>query len=171
MSWDSKTWVGVGDIGEIDRIAEGHDLTDARTTVALWLAGDNIDVVDVEDSRGRLAIITILVLDDQGTNIGAVEFRNTMGAVNVEAVQRTDEQGRRSVQERLALELLTETSNLDQTYFVRMTYEAGLRILSGDNGLEFVSDPEMSNLGGFRQVRPGPGEPGGRRLRENEFIP
>ena len=161
LSYDSKTWTALGEIGQIDKIAEGQGLADSRTTVSLRIDSENIDVVDVEDSRGRNATITLLLLSNEGVVIGPIDFRTTMGAVSIAASVSVDDSGRKFVNERLTLELLSETASLQQSYFVRNTYEAGLRIQSTDHGLEFVSDPEMENIGLDTAL---PGEPGGPPL-------
>ena len=148
LDYDSKTWIAIGEIGKFDKISEGHGLADSRTTVSLRIDSENIDVVDVEDSRGRNATITLLLLSDEGAIIGPIDFRFTMGAVRIEAsVSAADSSGRKVVKERLTLELLSETASLSQSCFVRNTYESGLRIDATDHGLEFVSDPEMENTG------------------------
>ena len=161
LDYDSKTWIAIGEIGQIDKIAEGHGLADSRTTVSLRIDSENIDVVDVEDSRGRNATITLLLLSDEGAIIGPIDFRSTMGAVSISASVSVDDDGRKLVSERLSLELLGETASLEQSFFVRMTYEAGQRIDNTDHGLEFVNDPEMSNIGldtrpSFEEDRIGP---------------
>ena len=161
LSFDSKTWTALGEIGQIDKIAEGQGLADSRTTVSLRIDSENIDVVDVEDSRGRNATITLLLLSNEGVVIGPIDFRTTMGAVSIAASVSVDDSGRKFVSERLTLELLSETASLQQSYFVRNTYEAGLRIDATDHGLEFVSDPEMKNIGLQTAL---PGEPGGPPL-------
>lgn len=147
LSWDSKTWNAVGDIGRIDKIAEGQGLADSRTTLALRLNSDEYDFSDLTDSRGRAATLTLLLMSDEGTPIGPVEFRTTMGAVGIQAAASVDEHGRKVVDESITLELLNETASLGNSHFVRMTYEAGLRIDATDHGLEFVSDPDIGNLG------------------------
>lgn len=144
---DAKTWVALGEIGQIDKIAEGQGLADSRTTVSLRIDSESVDVVDVEDSRGRIATVTLLLLTNEGVVIGPINFRTTMGAVNIVATVSVDDNGRKIVQERLILELLSETATLEQSFVVRLTYEAGLRIMATDHGLEFVSDPEMPNIG------------------------
>ena len=101
----------------------------------------------MEDSRGRNATITLLLLSNEGVIIGPIDFRTTMGAVSIAASVSIDDAGRKRVNERLTLELLSETASLEQSYFVRNTYQAGLRIDATDHGLEFVSDPEMANIG------------------------
>lgn len=161
LSHDSKTWIALGEIGQIDKIAEGQGLTDSRTIVSLQIDSENVDVVDVEDSRGRNATITLLLLTDEGVVIGPIDFRSTMGAVSISSSVSVDEDGGKRVNERLILELLSETASLEQSFFVRNTYEAGLRIQATDHGLEFVSDPEMQNIG-LSYTRPG--EPGGPPL-------
>ena len=166
ITHDSKVWTALGEIGQIDKIAEGQGLTDSRVTVSLRIDSESVDSVDVEDSRGRTATITILLLKSDGTVIGPIDFRTTMGAVSVAVSVSIDESGKKIVEERLILELLSETASLEQTYFIRHTYEAGLRIQAGDHGLEFVSDPEMENTGlRFRPIR---GEPGGPPLFPDE---
>ncbi len=165
---DAKTWTALGEIGQIDKIAEGQGLADSRTTVSLRIDSENVDVVDVEDSRGRNATITLLLISNEGVVIGPIDFRTTMGAVSIAASVSVDDSGRKLVNERLTLELLSETASLGQSHFVRNTYEAGLRIDATDNGLEFVSDPEMINIG-LQTGRPG--EPGGRPLGPGQEIP
>ena len=170
LDFDGKQWVALGEIGQLDKISEGQGLTDSRTTVSLRIDSENVDVVDVEDSRGRAATITLLLLSNEGDVIGPIDFRTTMGAVKIEAQvstggmgpstgetgPSTDVSGQREVNERLVLELLSETASLGQSYFVRNTYETGLRIDPTDHGLEFVSDPEMENIGlGTRSPTPG----------------
>lgn len=147
LDYDSKTWSALDDIGQIDKIGEAQGLADSRTTVSLRIDSDNIDVVDVEDSRGRTATITLLLLSKEGTPIGPIDFRTTMGKVGIQASAQVDQNGRKVVSEQLTLELLNETASLDQAYLLRNTYEAGLRIDSGDHGLEFVSDPNTINVG------------------------
>ena len=144
---DSKQWIAIGEIGQIDKIAEGQGLVDSRTTVSLRIDSENIDVVDVEDSRGRNATITLLLLSDEGAIIGPIDFRFTMGAVRIAASVAADSSGRKVVNERLTLELLSETASLSQSYFVRNTYESGLRIDATDHGLEFASEPELETTG------------------------
>ncbi len=161
LSHDSKTWIALGEIGQIDKIAEGQGLADSRTTVSLRIDSENVDVVDVEDSRGRNATITLLLLSNEGVVIGPIDFRTTMGAVSIAASVSVDDSGRKFVSERLTLELLSETASLGQSYFVRNTYEAGRRIMITDHGLEFVSDPEAANTGLTTRDRrrPDVGEP------------
>ncbi len=147
IDYDSKTWIALGEIGQIDKIAEGQGLADARTSVSLRIDSENVDIGDVEDSRGRGATITLLLLSNEGAIIGPIDFRTTMGAVSIMASVSANDQGEKDVDERLILELLSETASLGQSYFVRNTYEAGRRIDTTDHGLEFVSDPEMANVG------------------------
>jgi len=147
LDYNSQQWLAVGEIGRIDKIAEAQGLADSRTTVSLRIDSENVDVVDVEDSRGRNAIITLLLISNEGVVIGPIDFRTTMGAVSIQASESVDDNGRKIVNEQLSLELLSETASLSQSYFVRNTYESGLRIDATDHGLEFVSDPEMSNTG------------------------
>lgn len=165
IDFDSKQWIGLGEIGQIDKIAEGQGLADAHTSVSLRIDSENVDIVDVEDSRGRNATITLLLLTDEGVVIGPINFRSTMGAVSIAASASSDDSGARVVEERLILELLSETASLGQSYFVRNTYEAGLRIDPTDHGLQFVSDPEMGNIGLRSRPSPegrhGPGGDGG----------
>ena len=137
--------------------------------VSLRIDSENIDVVEVEDSRGRIATITLLLLTNEGVVIGPIDFRTTMGAVKAEAQVSIDEGGQRNVNERLTLELLNETASLEQSYFVRNTYETGLRIDPDDHGLEFVSDPEMENIGLVTRLLPG--EPGGPPLPPRFELP
>lgn len=167
LDYDAKQWIALGEIGQIDKLSESQGLTDSRTTVSLRINSDDISIVEVEDSRGRNATITLLLLSNEGVVIGPIDFRTTMGSVGIQASVATDDDGRKTVNERLTLELLSETASLDQSYFVRNTYEAGLRIQSTDHGLEFVADPEAANLG--LRTRPLPGEPGGTPLEEHEF--
>ncbi len=169
IDFDSKTWIALGEIGQIDKIAEGQGLADSRTMVSLRIDSENIDVVEVEDSRGRIATITLLLLTNEGVVIGPIDFRTTMGAVKAEAQVSIDEGGQRNVNERLTLELLNETASLEQSYFVRNTYESGLRIDAADHGLEFVSDPEMENIGLVTRLLPG--EPGGPPLPPRFELP
>ncbi len=147
LDYDSKQWVALGEIGQIDKIGEGQGLTDSRTTVSLRIDSESVDVVDVEDSRGRNTTITLLLLSNEGDVIGPIDFRSTMGAVSISASVSVGGDGGKLVSERLSLELLSETASLGQSYFVRNTYEAGLRIDATDHGLEFVSDPEMKRIG------------------------
>ena len=147
LDYDSKQWVALGEIGQIDKLAEGQGLADSRTTVSLRIDSESVDVVDVEDSRGRDATITLLLLSNEGDVIGPIDFRTTMGPVNIASSVSVDEHGGKLVSERLSLELLSETATLEQSFFVRNTYEAGRRIDVTDHGLEFVSDPEMHNIG------------------------
>ena len=161
LDFDGKQWVALGEIGQLGRLAEGQGLIDARTIVSLRIDSENIDLVDVEDSRGRNATITLLLLSNEGDVIGPINFRSKMGAVSIEASASVNDDGRKHVDERLSLELLSETASLVQSFFVRNTYEAGLRIDPTDHGLEFVSDPEMHNIGLNTALR---GEPGGPPL-------
>ena len=147
LSYDAKTWTALGEIGQINKIAEGQGLADSRTSVSLRIDSESVDVVDVEDSRGRNATIILLLLSNEGVIIGPIDFRTTMGAVSIASSVSIDDSGRKLVNERLILELLSETASLGQIFFVRNTYEAGLRIDATDHGLEFVSDPEMRNTG------------------------
>ncbi len=161
IDYDSKQWIALGEIGQIDKIAEGQGLADSRTTVSLRVSSENVDVVDVEDSRGRNATITLLLLTNEGVVIGPIDFRTTMGAVSISASVSVGDHANKIVNEQLTLELLSETASLVQTFFVRNTYEAGLRIDATDHGLEFISDPEMMNIGlatrpGFDEERIGP---------------
>ena len=95
LSFDAKTWTALGEIGQIDKIAEGQGLADSRTTVSLRIDSENIDVVDVEDSRGRNATITLLLLSNEGVVIGPIDFRTTMGAVSIAASVSVDDSGRK----------------------------------------------------------------------------
>lgn len=166
LQYDSQNWTALGDVGAIDKVSESQGLTDSRTVVSLRVNSDSIDVVDVEDSRGRAATLILLILSDEGVTIGDIRFRMTMGRVNIDAQAQTDDNGKTVVNERLSLELLSETASLSRSFFTRMTYEAGLRIDSGDHGLEFVSDPDIGNTGLGR--RRGPDRPGPRN-RQRPF--
>lgn len=154
IEYDSKQWYALGDIGQIDKISEGQGLADSRTTVSLYLNSESIDVVDVEDSRGRRVTITLLLMSNQGEVIGPINFVMTMGKVGIIATATVGEEGQKVVNEQIFLELLNETATLGQSHYQRMTYEAGLRIDNTDHGLEFVSDPDAMNLG--LGIRPSP---------------
>lgn len=167
LDYDSKQWIALGEIGQIDKIGESQGLTDSRTIISMRLDSENVDVVDVEDSRGRIATLTVLFLSDEGVPVGPIDFRSTMGAVSIRATVQIDNNGRKIVNEQMSLELLNETASLNQTYFVRNTYESGQRIDSTDHGLEFVSDPEMQNTG--MTSTSAPGSPGGAPRDEGEI--
>lgn len=160
LSWNSQTWTSLADLGQIDRIAEAQDLADARTTVTLRVNSETVSEIGTDDSRGRDAKIILLILDDEGVPIGPVEFRKTMGAIQVQASARKDAEGAVIVDEALSLDLLDETAILNRSHFVRMTHEAALRIDSNDYGLEFVSDPTIADTGPLQDRRGGRG--GGR---------
>lgn len=147
LQWDSREWIALEDIGQIDKIAESQGMTDARTSVSLRLNSESFDVVEVEDSRGRRATIYALIFSDDGVPLGARSFRTRMGKTVINATASTDEDGRRVVNESISLELISGLAKGRQKQFQRLTYEAGLRIDPADHGLEFVSDPDAANIG------------------------
>jgi len=160
LEFDGETYVAVGDIGEIDKISEADGLADGRTTVSLRVDGDSVSgPIGSDDSRGRDFILRLVLLTQDGEPIGEIPFRKTMGRLRIEASAR-DEGDARIIDERLSLELLDETSTLGRSHTQRMSYEAGLRIDSDDHGLEFVSDPDVSNTGNVRDFRFDRGGPG-----------
>lgn len=161
LDYDGVLWTSLADLGQIQKISEAEDLADSRTTVSLRVDSDTVADIGVDDSRGRAAKLILLLLAADGTPIGPVEFRKTMGQVTVQATAQTDDDGNTIVSETLNLDLLDETATLNRKHFVRMTYEAGLRIDSEDHGLEFVSDPTLGDLGSLRDNRDFRGDPHG----------
>lgn len=149
LDYDSNLWYSLADLGQIDKISEAEGLKDSRTTVSLRLNSDTLDQIEVDDSRGREAKLILLVLNPDGTPIGPVEFRKSMGAINVVASQRPrdDSTGELIVDETISLDLLDVTASLERRHIVRMTHETQLRIDDEDYGLEFVKDPSMSDMG------------------------
>lgn len=153
LEWDGDVYTSLADLGEIDKISEADGLGDSRTTVSLRLNSSQVDVpIGSDDSRGRDAIIIILLMDDNGDALGEIKFRKTMGQLSVAAEERRED-GSRIVDERLSLELLDASEILRRSHVVRMTYEAGLRIDSDDHGLEFVSNPDAINIGALTNGR------------------
>lgn len=155
LDYDGELWTSLADLGQIEKISEASDLADARTTVRLRVNSDTVSEIGVDDSRGRPAKLILLLLGADGSVIGPVEFRKTMGQVTVGASAQTDEDGNTVVSETLNLDLLDETSTLRRSHSVRMTYEDGLRIDPQDHGLEFVADPTLGDLGAVRDGRRG----------------
>lgn len=157
IEWDGNTYTSLADLGEIDRISEAQGMADARSVISLRLNSDNVSgPIGSDDSRGREAALILLLLEPDGTPIGEIRFRKTMGRLSVTTSVRRDGPGR-IVDEKLALELLDETATLGRTHNQRMTYEAGLRIDSDDHGLEFVADP-------------GAGRPTGGLIDGRQFV-
>lgn len=153
LSYDSHVWSSLADLGQIDKISEAQGLADARTTVSLRVNSETVAEIGTDDSRGRAAKLILLLLNSDGGTIGPVEFRKTMGGIKIRAAAQTDEDGNTLVDEVISLDLLDETASLGRSHFVRMTYEAGLRIDSTDHGLEFVSDPTIGDTGNVRDSR------------------
>ena len=154
LSYGGHLWTSLADLGQIDRISEAQGLTDARTTVTLRVNSETVDEIGSDDSRGRPATLKLLLLQDTGEPIGAIDFRKTMGKIGISASAQKNPDSRETiVSELLSMDLLDETADLGRSHYVRMTYEAGLRVDATDHGLEFVSDPTISDLGNVRDGR------------------
>lgn len=145
LDYDGEIWSSLADLGQIEKIAEAQDLTDARTVVSLRVNSETVADLGSSDSRGRSAKLLLVLLDQSGATIGDITFLKTMGKISISARASRDQEGTR-VDELLTLELLDETANLPRKQFERMSYESALRIDAADHGLEYVSDPTVGDL-------------------------
>lgn len=149
VDWDGQTWVGVGDLGNIDKITEPGDLRSARTVVSIRMTSDMLDRIDVngEANRGRDADLRVLFFDDKSAFIDEVKIPYTMGGMELKT-SVSDQQGERIVIEEIELTLLGRQELLGRTFFRTQSHQDTLEIDSDDFGNQFASDPDMGVLGG-----------------------
>ena len=155
IGYNGDTYTSLSDIGQIDKISEAQGLSNSRTTVSLRIGSDSpVDKISGSDSRGRDAVLRLLLVTDQTEGIGVIEFFKTIGALRVQSnASGSRKEGDLEIQDSIEMDLLDETWRLENSHFVRMTYEQGLRIDSDDHGLEFVSQPDIGNLNGLDDAR------------------
>lgn len=141
LSWSSKTWSGVGDLGAISSVSETSDLSDARITATLSLA-DGGDVLDIatefttNDPVGRGFTLYLGLFNEDGSIDDVVTL--TSGFIDGCALSDGAIGG-------VEVSLASEAALLARETYFRLDDQHQQQLFSGDKGLEFVSDPNLGN--------------------------
>ena len=152
----SRDWVGVGDLGGMDGIAESSDRS--QNGVRLHMTGIDNDLLSnalTQDYQGRTAVIWLVYFDDAGA-IVADPFVVFGGEMDVIEVIEGDERGTVFVYcESLDGKLRRKSETL-------LTNEEQQRLYPGDLGLEFVADLQSREILWGKEGAPinGPGSGG-----------
>lgn len=136
LSWNSRTWSGLGDLGTISGISEAGDLPDARITAALSPidGGDMLDLVNEltdQDPVGR-GFTLYLAFFKSDTSIDDVL---TLTAGFIDSVTFSD-----GAVAGVSLSLASEAALLRREQFYRLDDAMQQNLFAGDRGLEFVTD-------------------------------
>jgi len=86
LSWDSKTWVGVGNLLTVDAVEESTDMKAAGTKISLsGIPSDLISLALQEDYSGRTLTIYLGAFNDSGTVIAnpVAIFRGRMDVMQI----------------------------------------------------------------------------------------
>lgn len=136
LSWNSKTWSGLGDLGSISGVGEAIDLSETRieATLSPVDGGDLLDLITEltdQDPVGR-GFTLYLAFFNADTTIDDVV---TLTAGFIDAVKFTD-----GVIAGVSLWLSSEAALLRREHFYRLDDAMQQNLFSGDKGLEFVTD-------------------------------
>ncbi len=152
LTWDSRTWSGLGDLGSISTVSEADDLSDARiqATLSPVDGGDMLDLVTEltdQDPVGR-GFTLYLAFFNADTTIDDVL---TLTAGFIDAVTFSD-----GAIAGVSIALASEAALLRREHFYRLDDAMQQNLFSGDLGLEFVTDlNDEINWGSAPPIRVG----------------
>ena len=133
LSWDSKTWLGAGQVLNISEVQESYDLRASGFTVSLsGLQIDRLDDAINEDYQNRKVFVRQGFLDDDG-NLVADPYILISGRMDVMTIS---EEGETSV-----IQISVENRLIDFERSRRRTYTDQDQKLDypNDKGFEYVA--------------------------------
>lgn len=140
LSWDSKTWTGVGTFGEITGLPESAEVRADNVTLTLNGIPASVIANALDDVRqGRPVLIYMALLDDSGALIGspALAVRGRVDAASIE-------EGAETASVRIAVE--NRLIDLQRPRVRRYTDADQQAEFSGDLGFEFVPSLQQLNV-------------------------
>lgn len=150
FSFDSKTWLGVGDLGTISVIQEGSDLTASGITLTLsGIPQDKLDNI-LDDVRQGNPIRCYLGMLDSSDVLVVDPFKFFDGFTDVAGIEEGAETATLSITGENALIILNKSSER------RFTSEDQIFDFAGDLGFDFVpSIQEWNGVWGRGSPIPG----------------
>lgn len=133
ISWDSKSWLGVGDFGGVSDIEEGEDI--AARTVELTLSGipsSLLDKVTAANFRGRAVKLWLAFRTEAGAFV-STPYQAFGGKIDTATIAMGGEESTISVNcENRLIDLRKARTS-------RYTHEEQIARFPGDLGLAFVA--------------------------------
>lgn len=133
FSWDSKTWLGVGDLWSISPIEETEDLIANGLNVSLTIKSSQISLAFNEHYQGRSAKLWMGAVNQSNHTIIGTPLLIYSGLMDVMSITDDGEQGRidLTIESRLSIGNRAKAS--------RYTDREQQRLYPGDTGLRFVA--------------------------------
>lgn len=143
FSFDGETWIGVGGMGSLSGVPEDTSMGKSQITATLShipLTGlpDFVDEFTNNDPVGRNWTTYIAFLNADFTTKAVLTMDS--GFIGSPEIGESAEAGS------IALTLLNETTRFGLVTFYRMTNQGQQSIWSGDEGFEFVTDTNLSEI-------------------------
>jgi hypothetical protein len=158
LSWDSKTWQGLGAMGGLSGVAEATDLSDTVTRATLShipiaALPDFVEEFKTNNPVGREYDLFLALLDSNNLIEDVIPL--TSGFIDGNSFTDGEEGA-------ISLDLVSEATKLEMVLLYRLSAQHQDSLFPGDLGLEFVTDlDEEIRWGGATPQRVGGG--GGSR--------
>lgn len=134
LSWDSQTWLGVGDFGEVSVVEETEDLRANGVTFTLnGIDSSLISVALTDTYQGRDCALYLGALDLTTGTLITDPYQIFSGRMDVISIDESEETATINLS---AESLLID---LNRPRERRYTYEDQIDLYAGDEGLEFVA--------------------------------
>ena len=135
LSWNSKTWIGMGEMGSISGVAEATDLADTVIKATLnhidnSTMPDLVSEVTEMDPVGRPFVLYLAFFNDDNT----VKEVLTLTAGLIDAIDLADGEGGA-----LSMDLVSEAGLMGRRLFYRLDDQHQQKLFPGDKGFQFIT--------------------------------
>lgn len=145
-SWSAQTWTGVGELGAIDKIADGLEKTDTGVELSLNFLDDALrNEVNTNDPTGEDASIYLWLMN---VATGAVTDGYELFSGYIDRVELEDDGATGRIIVRLASELARDS----QSTFYTLSDAHQQQLFSGDVGMEFAARMDEPILWGRKPI-------------------
>lgn len=160
VTWDGHTWLGTGDLGHIDKVADSLSKTDTGVELTLDYLNDELrNLIVTNDPVGVDASIYLAIMDG-----GEVDEAYEIFPGFVDEIEIIDSGESGSIKVRLASEL----ARMGRPISFALSDAHQKDLFPGDRGMEFASRMDEEILWGRKGTQPRTGGGPGNRGRTNE---
>jgi hypothetical protein len=155
VTWNAQTWLGVGNLGSIDKIVDSVDRADIGVDLSFNYLDDTLrNAIIATDPVGRAASVYLAAVNAAaGTITDAYEiFAGFMDRVEIEDAGSSG---------RIVVRLASELARLNRPTYYQLTHAHQQALFPGDLGMEFAPRMDEPIMWGRRPLLPltGPGQP------------
>jgi hypothetical protein len=154
ITWNSQTWLGAGEYGTIDKIADSAEKADIGVELTLnYLDDATRNEVNANDPVGRDASIYLAVIDPANKTVTDA-YELFAGFIDEVVIEDAGETGK------IIVRLASELARMRRSTYYSLSHAHQQQLFTGDLGLQFAARMDEVLLWGRKAtVVRGPGSP------------